>query len=570
MRKRFVWAAVAIALPIALLGALLGATLAGALLFAHDVAPIPRAVAATKKVYERLRPRDSGTAELTTTLLKLQIERTLTVPPARRGVGGGLTSFGRELVVIDNDGTIYVESDGQVARSGIAGPDNGYAAYEAAAQRLGSQGYTFNLARLRYNDILSFETTQAKYLLASYIEWNDAGACVRNAVARLTLPAATASLRDVKAQSADWQVIARTEPCIPIKKQFRAVEGHMSGGRMARFGPNSIAITSGDFHIDGVYGPVNVDPASDVALAQDPKAEYGKVLEIDVESGRKRIISSGNRNMQGIATAADGTLWTIEHGPRGGDELNRQREGANYGWPLQTFGTQYSAMPWPGALPYGRHDRFEAPAYVWVPSAAVSGLTAVRGFDPAWDGDLIASSLVAESLYRLRISEGRAVYAEPIRIGTRMRAVHQHTDGRLVVWTDEAKLLYLKPKAASMTFEFAQRAIEQSTAPAQHKAATKAALTMCIECHSLDDGNHEKAPSLAGVWNRRIGSTAYAGHSSALSGKGGRWDRASLEAFLTNPQTFAPGTKMPDPGLADPAVRAELVNVFEKIATTPE
>src|SRR5262249_24110092 len=156
------------------------------------------------------------------------------------------------------------------------------------------------------------------------------------------LPAATTSLRDVQAKPSDWEVIARTEPCLPIKKTFRAIEGHMSGGRMTQFGPRSIAITSGDFHLDGVYGPINVGTDTSIALAQARKAEYGKVLEIDIEPGRKRITSIGNRNMQGITTTADGTLWTIEHGPRGGDELNRQRDGANFGWPLQTYGTQYS------------------------------------------------------------------------------------------------------------------------------------------------------------------------------------------------------------------------------------
>lgn len=564
MRKWWKWVAAMIVLP----SLTVGAFLVGALMQANSIAPAPRITSLAKKAYERVRPPRQ--ADLPTTLLTLQIDQTLRVPAAKRGVGGGLTSFGKEVVLINNDGIIYVAADGKVERSGIAGPDNGYDAHAATAEKLRAEGYNFILERLRYNDILAIDAPSGKVLLASYIEWNDGARCVRNAVARLKLAAATTSLRDVQAKPSEWEVIARTEPCLPIKKAFRAIEGHMSGGRMTQFGPHSIAITSGDFHLDGVYGPINVASDTSIALAQDPKAEYGKVIEIDVETGRKRIISIGNRNMQGITTAADGSLWTIEHGPRGGDELNRQRDGANFGWPLQTYGTQYSGLPWPDALPYGRHDKFEQPAYVWVPSAAVSGLTTVKGFDPAWDGDLLASSLAAESLFRLRISEGRAVYAEPIRIGTRMREVHQHTDGRIVIWADDSRLIYLKAKPTSMTFDFAQRAIDQSNAPAAQKTAIKTALTTCVECHSLDQGNHEKAPSLGGVWQRRIGSTSYPGYSSALSGKGGQWDRANLEAFLTNPDTFAPGTKMPNPGLVDPAVRAGLISALEKVATTPE
>jgi len=559
------WSALALALIVLALSVLL----AGAVMQANDVAPLPRAAAAVKKLYERVKPPRNAN-DIPTTLLTLQIDRTIKVPPAQRGVGGGISSFGEELVLLNNDGSIFVESKGDLARTGIEGPDNGYAAYVAAATKLTPEGYNFDLTRLRYNDLLPLETPKGKILLASYIEWNDSARCVRNAVARLALPAGTTSLRDVKAKPSDWTVIARTEPCLPLKKTFRAFEGHMSGGRMTRLGPQTIAITSGDFHWDGVYAPLNIDGAPNVPLAQDPKTEYGKVLEIDVESGRKRIISIGNRNMQGIATTADGTLWTVEHGPRGGDELNRQRDGANFGWPLQTFGTQYSGLPWPGALPYGRHDRFDAPAYAWVPSAAVSGLTRISGFNPAWDGDLLASSLAGQTLFRLRIQEGRAVYAEPIRIGTRMRAVHQHSDGRIVIWTDDARLIYLKSKPTSMVFDFAQNAIDGMEVSAQQKTAIKTALTTCIECHSLDQGNHEKAPSLGGVWGRRIGSTDFAGRSSALANKGGHWDRASLEAFLAKPEAFAPGTIMPDPGLADAQVRAGLVSVLEKIATTAE
>jgi cytochrome c2 len=543
---------------------------AGALLLEMGFGPVVRVVGIAKHLYHSTHPRPSRVVEIETTLIKLQIDQNLAVPAAARGVGGGLTSFGPELVLVNNDGAIFVEVGGHVTPTEIRAPDNHFAAYAKAAAKLSTQGYVFDLEYLRYNDINLFETPSNRYLLVSYIDWIDESSCFRNAVARLKLLRSVRSLSEVLAQPADWEVIAHTEPCLPIKKISRALEGHMAGGRMTRLGPTSIALTSGDFGWDGVFGPFNIDPASTIPLAQDPNAEYGKVLAIDVETGRKRTISIGNRNMQGIATTADGALWTVEHGPRGGDELNRAHDGANFGWPLQTYGTQYSGLPWPGALPYGRHDKFDPPVFAWVPSAAVSGLTRVNGFAPAWDDDLLVGSLATQSLYRVRISDGRVVFVERIPIGFRVRAVHQHSDNRIVLWTDDFRLVYLTCKAGSMTYEFAERTIEQSGLPANTQLEVRTELLRCVECHSLDGGNDERAPSLAGVWGRRVGATPYSGYSKALIEKGGVWDRASLDAFIADAQAFAPGTRMPNPNIANSAVRAELVRVLEKIATTPE
>jgi cytochrome c2 len=194
----------------------------------------------------------------------------------------------------------------------------------------------------------------------------------------------------------------------------------------------------------------------------------------------------------------------------------------------------------------------------------------VSGFDPAWDGDLLVSSLAAQSLYRMRITDGRVVFAERIGFDSRVRAVHQHSDGRIVLWTDDFKLVYLKCKAGSMTYEFAERTIEQSGFSARTQLEVKTALRMCVECHSLDGADNERAPSLAGVWGRRLGASPCPGCSKALADKGGVWDRASLEAFIADPQAFAPGTRMPNSHIASPVVRAELVRVLEKLATTPE
>ena len=529
-----------------------------------------RAAKAHAKLSTALFDAGRPPPEIETTLLQIGIAQTIAVPAPRRGQGGGLTSFGQELVLLTNDGVVYAVNDGVLARTGIEAPGNHHEAYLRAASDPKNGDYQFLPDRLRYNDILLFQAPQARYLIASYTEWVDAHQCYRNALARLPVPADTTSLRELRATDSDWTVITHTDPCLPLKKTFRALEGHMSGGRMTRLDATHIALTSGDFHWDGVYAPLNPDPASAVPLSQDPSTDYGKVLVVDVEGGGKRILSSGNRNMQGIATTADGRLWTVEHGPRGGDELNLQAEGANFGWPRVTFGTQYSRLPWPDAVPYGRHDGYQAPAFAWVPSVALSGLTRLEGFNPAWDGDLLASSLAGQSLFRIRTHEGRGIYAERIPIGHRIRSVHQHSDGQVVLWTDAYQLLFLNAKSANLAYDHAWKRIDASTLDPNRKAALRSHLTACLECHSLQYGVNEKAPSLAGVWGRTIAAGEFSGYSSALRRRKGPWDAESLRAFLANPNAFAPGTLMPDPGLKDPAVLDELVRILQSVNTTVE
>lgn len=556
-----------------ILAALAGASalvVAGAVLVSAKQPGFSRLGDRVVSAYGRLSAPAGKPVEIETTLLQIGIDKTIDVPTPAHGQGGGLTSLGNELILLTNDGLIYAVIDGALVKTAIGAPPNHGDAYARAAQDPRYREYQFLPDRLRYNDILLFRGALRTDLIASYIEWVDEQQCYRNALARLTLPAGTVSLRDIRAEASEWTVITRTQPCLPIKKSFRALEGHMSGGRMTRIDTTHIALTSGDFHWDGVYATPNPDPGSTVALSQDPAAEYGKVLIVDVESGEKRILSSGNRNMQGIATTADGRLWTVEHGPRGGDELNLQEAGANYGWPRVTYGTQYSRLPWPGAVPYGRHDGYQAPAFAWVPSVALSGLTRLQGFNDAWDGDLLASSLAGQSLYRIRVLGGRGVYAERIPIGQRIRYVHQHSDGQVVLWTDSYKLIFMSAKSANLAYDNAWKLIDESPLDSNGKVALRSRLTACLECHSLQYGANEKAPSLAGVWGRRIGGGEFKAYSTALSGHGGHWDAASLRAFLANPNAFAPGTLMPDPGLKDPAVLQELVRILQSVNTTVE
>jgi glucose/arabinose dehydrogenase len=163
---------------------------------------------------------------------------------------------------------------------------------------------------------------------------------------------------------------------------------------------------------------------------------------------RQEIFTSGHRNMQGMAVRP-GTreIWVHEHGPRGGDEINVLRPGANYGWPAVTFGIDYSGEP---ISARARGPEYEAPRFYWVPSIAPSGMAFYEGNRfPEWRGDLFVGALAAKSLRRLDI-EGSQIVGEEIllaSLGERIREVETGPDGLLYLLTDAAdgKLLRIQP-----------------------------------------------------------------------------------------------------------------------------
>ncbi|MCY1055690.1 PQQ-dependent sugar dehydrogenase [Nannocystis sp. SCPEA4] len=161
------------------------------------------------------------------------------------------------------------------------------------------------------------------------------------------------------------------------------------------------------------------------------------------------IWSYGHRNIQSAALHPDtGALWIVEHGPKGGDEVNLPEAGKNYGWPLVSYGVNYDGTP----VGTGKSSApgLVGPLYYWVPSIAPSGALFYTGDAfPAWQGDLFVGALVLEHLNRLDIEDGRVVGEERLLtdLGRRIRDVAQGPDGLVYVLTDgeDAKLLRLAP-----------------------------------------------------------------------------------------------------------------------------
>ena len=164
------------------------------------------------------------------------------------------------------------------------------------------------------------------------------------------------------------------------------------------------------------------------------------------------IWSYGHRNPQGATLAPDGTLWMHEHGPQGGDEINRPKPGANYGWPVITYGENYGG----GKIGEGLTAQagMEQPLHHWTPSIAPSGmafLTSER-YGKAWQGNLFVGSLKFAYLNRMELTapfSGNVLRESKLitEVGERIRDVRQGPDGLLYVLTDSSngKLIRLLP-----------------------------------------------------------------------------------------------------------------------------
>jgi glucose/arabinose dehydrogenase len=191
---------------------------------------------------------------------------------------------------------------------------------------------------------------------------------------------------------------------------------------------------------------------SRMADAQKLDNHHGKVIRIG-KDGRvpadnpfvnrpgalPEIWSVGHRNSQGATLGPDGRLWMHEHGPQGGDEINRPEPGKNYGWPVITYGENYGG----GAIGDGltHQTGMEQPLHYWVPSIAPSGMAFVRGerYGKAWRGSLLVGSLKFGYLARLEMNGSRVVREEKLLTGLRQRVrdVREGPDGTIYLLTDE-------------------------------------------------------------------------------------------------------------------------------------
>ncbi|MDX2275129.1 MAG: PQQ-dependent sugar dehydrogenase [Hyphomonadaceae bacterium] len=184
-------------------------------------------------------------------------------------------------------------------------------------------------------------------------------------------------------------------------------------------------------------------------LAQDLSSTIGKIARINADGSipsdnpfvgregvRAEIWAVGVRNVQGADLHPDtGELWEVEHGPRGGDELNIVRAGRNYGWPLITYGEEYSGA---AITDNPVREGLEQPVYYWDPVIAPGDMDFYRGDLFPWRGDVLIAGLSTEAIVRLRLDGERVVGEERFELGHgRIRDLTEAPDGALWVITDE-------------------------------------------------------------------------------------------------------------------------------------
>ncbi|MFC4728421.1 PQQ-dependent sugar dehydrogenase [Coralloluteibacterium thermophilus] len=226
------------------------------------------------------------------------------------------------------------------------------------------------------------------------------------------------------------------------------------GGRIAFLPDETLVLTLGDAFVlrEEAQNPAN-HLGKLVRLTRDG-AVPGDNPFADRSDAAREIYSLGHRNVQGIAVV-DGQVWASEHGPRGGDELNRIVPGANYGWPLVTHGVDYT---WARISPYTELPGMEQPVVQWTPSIAPAGLLHYTGgLFPQWRGDFFLPTLAEKSVRRVRLRDGAEAGQEVLfaELGARIRDVRQAPDGALWLLTDEeaGRVLRVVPVAGEANEE---------------------------------------------------------------------------------------------------------------------
>jgi glucose/arabinose dehydrogenase len=255
-------------------------------------------------------------------------------------------------------------------------------------------------------------------------------------------------------RTAIWRARYEGDRLVDGRVIFRAVPdkagtGH-PGGRMAFLADGTLLLTVGDgFEYKTAAQDLGSHLGKILRLTRDGTAAAGNPF-VGRADARPEIWTWGHRNPQGLARdPVSGDVWEHEHGPRGGDEINRLHAGANYGWPLVTHGIDYDlSIVSERAFAPG----IERSWFFWAPSIAPSGLAVYRGSAfAAWDGNLLVGGLVSRSLSRMRSAKQPGFFVEEERMfgsqGKRIRDVRVGPDGLVYLLTDEeaAELWRLRP-----------------------------------------------------------------------------------------------------------------------------
>lgn len=480
---------------------------------------------------------------------------------------------GERFLVSDAHGTFLdFSGDGRIAPAEIPAPIN-LAEIEASPFW---KAPNFNQLWFRVNDLLMLpkEGAAGTYDLWATHHWFHADrGCITVRFSHLDIAVSDGA---IKAQG-PWRTLMETAPCVDILLEKReAFGGHLSGGKMMDWDAERLMVTMGEQTLFESRG---------MNLSQNPETPLGKILLINKTTGAWEVFANGSRNAQGLVRAADGRIWSTEHGPKGGDELNLVQKGDNLGFPYATLGVNYDYRPWPGRTREGSHEGYQTPRHAWVPSVGISAVVQMKGPEfPNWEDDLIVGALGGRALMRLRLDGDDVVYEERISLpGYGIRDLEVLPDGRLVALTNRMEILIIRNQLGPggfLEFNMADSlgvppdALKKPVSPERLAAITAGAETFaatCTHCHTLS-GVHGSGPHLNDIVGRQIARVDGFEFTPALKAKNERWTEKKIADYLLDPETFAQGTAMGPMGLdratAD-AVAAFLAEPYRAPAQKP-
>ena len=282
--------------------------------------------------------------------------------------------------------------------------------------------------------VLAPDFAQSRRIYLSYAEPGEDGLAGTSA-AYATL--GEAGLEDVT-------VFYRQEPKVNAENHY--------GSRFAFDGQGHVFISQGERTMRMMSQELDKLQGKLVRLNLDGSVPEDNPF-VGQDGARPEIWSYGHRNSQGLAIdPRTGTLWEVEHGPRGGDEVNLPQPGRNYGWPIVTHGINYSGQPIPEAVGKEK-EGMEPPHFVFEVSPGLSGMAFYTGqAGKPWNDSLFLGALAQRNLIRLQLEGDRVVAEERLLqdLGERIRDVRVAADGNLYLVTDEedGKLLKLEPPQA--------------------------------------------------------------------------------------------------------------------------
>jgi len=444
---------------------------------------------------------------------------------------GAIEVLGGNLIVADRFGRTWLANPaGKFVDLPFVIPANPaeFAESAAAKQQLAHMpGYFEEVARrFGVKDLLLVPRAEGGHdLLASYLYWHADQGCAAVRVSALTIvPARDAGL----VASGEWRDVFESQPCVSPGGDGQPIMAEESGGRMVLLAEHLLLLTLGDLGHTGII--------TGQAFSQNDDNTYGKTILIDLNTREFSVYTKGHRNPQGLARAPDATIYSTEHGPNGGDELNVIVEGNNYGWPAVSYGrtcddadtcteddTLYLRNPLNQHL--GSHEGYAKPLFAWLPSIGVSNLIVLRGTQfHNWAGDLLVTSLKGRTVFRVHLDEGRAALVEPVYLSDgRIRDIVEMNDGTIVLKMDLGGLVFLRVDVS-------------------HKEQLVA---VCRTCHTMMKGEGAGlGPNLWRVIGRKVASQSDFAYSEGLRRIDADWSKESVSEFLLDPQDFAPGTAM--------------------------